>query len=300
MRDTTDRRRGLQAPRRRNLSLFADLGVTRARTSCVTALRRRLDREGLVIFENGLDVERVARLTSAVDRVWRTRGDGSALHLLGFVGLDEAFVELVDHPAVLPLVCEVLGCNVFVYHCHLDIHPPLERSPAPAWRWHQDGGRQNVELAEPRPQLSLKVAYVLTDVDEPEQGAMWLIRGSHRRDRLERPRNGSVRPPSAEPLLVRAGTVVVFDRRLWHARGDNVSRRTRKVLYYAYTHRWIRPRDQLLGVDDELLARQDPVRRQLLGAGTGPSGYWIPTDDDVPLAVQYEVGEMFSSETAMS
>ena len=114
------------------------------------------------------------------------------------------------------------------------------------------------------------------------------------------PRNGSVRPPSAEPLLVRAGTVVIFDRRLWHARGDNVSRRTRKVLYYAYTHRWIRPRDQLLGVDDELLARQDPVRRQLLGAGTGPSGYWIPTDDDVPLAVQYEVGEMFSSETAMS
>jgi ectoine hydroxylase len=266
-----------------------DLGARRARRACVCGRRRLLDRDGLVLLEDALEAEQIARLTTAVDRVWRERGDGSALHLLGFVGLDQSFVELVDHPAALPLVCEVLGCNVFVYHCHLDVHPPLERSPAPAWRWHQDGGRQNVELAAPRPQLSLKVAYFLTDVDEPDQGAMWVIRGSHRRDRLERPGNGSVRPPGAEPLLVRAGTLVVFDRRLWHARGDNISQRTRKALFYAYTHRWIRPRDELAGVDEELLARQDPVRRQLLGASTGPHGYWIPTDDDVPLAARYQV-----------
>lgn len=250
-------------------------------------LRRRLDCDGLVLLEDALDAEHVSRLTSAVDLVWREHGAGSALHLLGFVGLDEAFVELVDHPAALPLVCEVLGCNVFLYHCHLDVHAPLERPPAPAWRWHQDGGRQNVELAAPRPQLSLKVAYFLTDVAQPEQGAMWFVRGSHRHDGLERPQSGSVRPPGAEPLLVSAGTAVVFDRRLWHARGDNLSRRTRKALFYAYTHRWIRPRDELLGVDDELLERQDPVRRQLLGAGTGPTGHWIPTDDDVPLARRY-------------
>jgi ectoine hydroxylase len=254
----------------------------------VSALRRRLDYDGLVLLEDALDADQVANLTSAVNRIWRERGSGSALHLLGFVGLDESFVELVDHPAALQLICEVLGCNVFVYHCHLDVHPPLERRPAAAWRWHQDGGRQNVELDAPRPQLSLKVAYFLTDVDDPEQGAMWFLRGSHRLDRLERPRNGSVRPAEAEPLLVRAGTAVVFDRRLWHARGDNLSRRTRKVLFYAYTHRWIRPRDELLGVDEELLLRQNPVRRQLLGAGTGPIGYWIPTDDEIPLARRYE------------
>lgn len=92
--------------------------------------RRLLDRDGLVVLEDALDAEQIARLTTAVDRVWRKRGDGAALHLLGFVGLDESFVELVDHPAALPLVCEVLGCNVFVYHCHLDVHPPLERLPA--------------------------------------------------------------------------------------------------------------------------------------------------------------------------
>jgi ectoine hydroxylase len=75
---------------------------------------------------------------------------------------------------------------------------------------------------------------------------------------------------------------VILDRRLWHARGDNTSRATRKVLFYAYTYRWIRPRDDL-GLEPARLAALSPIRRQLLGAGTSAIGHWIPTDDDVPL-----------------
>lgn len=246
----------------------------------------RLDADGLAVLPDALDHERLRRLTRAVDRVWRERGNDSALHLLGFVGLDQSFVELVDQPDALGLVCDVLGPNIFLYHCHLDVHPPLAQPVAPVWRWHQDGGRQNVDLAAPRPRLSLKVAYFLTDVGAPEEGAMWFVPGSHRLDRLERPANGAVHPADAEPLLVRAGSAVVFDRRLWHARGDNVSRRTRKALFYAYTHRWIRPRDELLGVDAEFLSRQSEVRRQLLGSGTSAIGHWIPTAADVPLAAE--------------
>ncbi|HEX6699941.1 MAG TPA: hypothetical protein VF101_04350, partial [Gaiellaceae bacterium] len=63
---------------------------------------------------------------------------------------------------------------------------------------------------------------------------------------------------------------------------DNRSSATRQVLFYAYTHRWIRPRDDLR-LDPGLLERLDPVKRQLLGAGTSALGYWIPTDDDVPV-----------------
>ena len=84
------------------------------------------------------------------------------------------------------------------------------------------------------------------------------------------------------PLLVRAGTAVVVDRRLWHARGDNRSDTTRRVLFYAYTHRWIRPRDDV-GLDERQLASLDPIRRQLLGWGTSAIGHWIPTEEHVPL-----------------
>jgi ectoine hydroxylase-related dioxygenase (phytanoyl-CoA dioxygenase family) len=247
----------------------------------VQDLRHALEHDGFAVLEDALDDARRSRLIAALDRVWQERGSGATLHLLGFVGLDPEFVELVDHPQVLELVAGVLGSNIFMYHCHLDVHPPLAAPLEPAWRWHQDGGRQNVELVAPRPLLSLKAAYFLTDVEHRDHGALRVIPGSHRRDRLER-------PDGETALLVRAGTALIFDRRLWHARGDNVLGPTRKALFYAYTHRWIRPRDELLGVDETLLAGLDPVRRQLLGAGSSHLGHWIPTDDDVPLAMRYK------------
>jgi ectoine hydroxylase-related dioxygenase (phytanoyl-CoA dioxygenase family) len=235
------------------------------------------ERDGFTVVEDALDAVAIATLTEAVDRVWaQERPDGNALHLLGFLGRDPAFLDLLDHPATLPLVRGVLGWNIYVYHCHLDVHPPLHEPPR--WRWHQDGGRQNLELESPRPRLSVKVAYFLTDVEAPDQGALRVIPGSHLRDTLPMDRE----PEEATPLLVPAGSAVVLDRRLWHARGDNRSDRTRKALFYGYTFRWVRPRDEL-GLSQAQVAALDPVRRQLVGGGTGAIGYWIPTEEDVPL-----------------
>ena len=223
-------------------------------------LRERLDRDGFVVVEDALDPLEVEHLNAAVERVRRAEArDGEALHRLAFLGLDDAFLDLVDHPAALPLVRDVLGWNIYVYHCHLDVHPPLAADAEPEWRWHQDGGRQNVELESPRPRLSLKVAWFLTDVPTPEHGALRVVPGSHLRDTLAR----GLEPEGAVPLLVRAGTAVVVDRRLWHARGDNRSDTTRRVLFYAYTHRWIRPRDDVRAVffafdaEDALRMRRD-------------------------------------------
>ncbi len=241
-----------------------------------------LEREGFVVLEDALSTREVARLADAVDRVWRAEARDGDLHRLAFVGLDDAFVELVAHERTLPLVRRLLGENIYVYHCHLDVHAPLGAAVAPRWRWHQDGGRQNVDLESPRPRLSVKVAYFLTDVSDVEHGPMWVLPASHRRDTLDRPTPDAVHPPGALPLLVPAGTAVVFDRRLWHARGDNVSGPPRKALFYAYTYRWIRPRDDL-DLDAARVAALDPVRRQLLGAGTGAIGHWFPSDEEVPL-----------------
>ncbi|MCI0633093.1 MAG: phytanoyl-CoA dioxygenase family protein, partial [Actinobacteria bacterium] len=134
---------------------------------------------------------------------------------------------------------------------------------------------------------SCTVAWFLTDVTAEDRAPLWVIPGSHVHDRLERPGDGSPAPPGATPLLVRAGTAVVLDRRLWHARGDNSSHVTRKVLFYAYTHRWIRPRDDL-ELSPSYLAGLSATRRQLLGEGTSAIGHWIPTDEDVPLRAAFE------------
>ena len=182
----------------------------------------------------------------------------------------------------------------YLYHCHLDVTPPdPDRARAPAWRWHQDGGRQNLDLdGNPRARMSLKVAYWLSDVGEPGRGNLLVVPGSHRRDVLERRCTGPGAfgdPPGARPILASPGDALVFDRRLWHSRSENRSGITRKVIFLAYTYRWVRPRDEL-GIDpaSRRFAALSPVRRQLLGAPADPFSHWGLSPDEVPLRSQME------------
>ena len=257
---------------------LGDLAANQSRIEAMDA-GTALENRGFVVIPDALGPQELGTLVAAVDDMHPLLGGGT-VHELAFVTADERFLAPMDHAAVLPLLVDALGWNIFMYHCHLDVHPP--RVEPPKWRWHQDGGRQNVELESPRPRLSLKVAWFLTDVLDADMGALWVVPGSHREDTLARPDDGNLRPPGAEPVLVQAGTAVLFDRRLWHARGENTSSSTRKALFYGYTYRWIRPRDEL-ALPSRLVDSLDPVRRQLLGWGTSAIGHWIPTDEDVPL-----------------
>jgi hypothetical protein len=255
----------------------------------------RLRSDGFVALPGVLDPPLVARLVAALDRVHDEEiarahvGPGEPMHLLGQIGREDLFLELLDHPAVFPLVCGELGWNIHLYHCHLDVTPPraYPRLP-PAWGWHQDGGRQNLDLeCDPRPRLSLKVAFGLSDVSLPGRGNLLIVPGSHERNTLPRPDHpelGFDPPAGAEPVLASAGDALVFDRRLWHSRSDNLSEHTRKAIFLAYSYRWIRPRDDL-GIDpaSERFRRLSPVRRQLLGEPADPQHQWGLRPEAVPL-----------------
>jgi ectoine hydroxylase len=256
--------------------------------------RQRFERDGYLVVDNALDAQHVSRLIDAVDRVWAAHRDAppiagaDPLHLLAFVGRDPLFLELLDHEPILRLVVDLLGWNVFMHHCHLDVHPPMRGPSPPKWMWHQDGGVQNRDLeAHPRPRMSVKVAYFLSDVAEPGRGNFSVLPGSHLRDTLERPPDDDNDLAGAVPVLARPGTAVVFDRRLWHMRGENRSSLTRKALFYAYTYRWVRARDDIR-LPPELNGSITPVRAQLLGAGSSAIGHWMPSDDDAPLRSWWE------------
>lgn len=256
--------------------------------------RRTFERDGFLHLPGALTQDERGRLDAAVDRVWWTHRDRAplrgteALHHLAFVGLDEAFLELLDHPVTLPIVVDLLGWNIFMYHCHLDVHPPEAPEAEPRWMWHQDGGRQNLDLeTEPRPRMSVKVAYFLSDCGEPGRGNFRVLPGSHLRNTLLRPGGDEgegvgADPDGAVPVLARPGDAVIFDRRLWHMRSRNLSDVTRRALFTAYTYRWIRSRDDLR-VRPELAASITPLRAQLLGGGTGTIGHWMPEAADTPL-----------------
>ncbi len=252
--------------------------------------RKQFDEQGYFMIENALSPEQVAILTQSTDRIYAAKvAEGhnptTALFYPNFIPDDTLFQDLVDYEKVLPKVWDILGWNIYLYHAHLIVTPPNEQAPdAKTFGWHQDSGRTNVELeGDPRARLSLKVAYFLSDTSEPGRGNFWVVPGSHLWNTMDKPTDGVGQPDGAIPVLAKPGTVVFFDRRIWHAGTPNWSTHTRKVLFYGYGYRWIRTKDDM--TVQSLWATSDPIRRQLLGWSSNANGYYSPRDEDVPLRV---------------
>ena len=156
--------------------------------------------------------------------------------------------------------------------------------------WHQDGGRQNREIeTSPRPRLSVKLAYWLSDVAEPRRGNLKLVPGSHLVNWLDGPPRRDVEwpdPEGAVEVTAEPGDVVFFDRRIWHARSRNYSPHTRKAVFFGYTYRWTAIRDDNAPIWAGGRAdRLNPVQRRLLGgAGAGDGDHaWGHYPDRTPL-----------------
>lgn len=248
--------------------------------------RAFFNRQGYLVVPDALDRPTLDRLTAAVDRVdarERTPTHG-AERLLSFSNIlpeDETFQALTDWPRTFPKVWGILGWNIYVYHTHLDVTPRLSAPPANPVAWHQDSMRVNEEMEfHPRPRLSLKIGFYLTDVTGPDWGNTLLLPGSHLQDELD-VGDGVASPPGAVPLRVPAGTALLLDRRVWHSRSPNFGPHTRKVIWMGYAYRWLRPKDEM--TVRQLLETADPVRRQLLGHFPSANGAYDPEDADTPL-----------------
>lgn len=230
--------------------------------------RAAFERDGFLIIPGALSTTEVEHFTAALDRVYaRTTKPGEAMHLLSAVANCPDVAALVDHPRTLPFVWSMLGWNVHVYHSHLDVHPTVRGEKPFRFEWHQDGGRQNRELeTDPRPRMSVKLAYWLSDVSQPGRGNFKVVPGSHLTNWIDGPPRRDTpwpEPRGAIEVTVNAGDAVFFDRRIWHARSDNHSDITRKAVFFGYTYRWIAGRDDLPTHPETALL--NPVQRQLLG-----------------------------------
>lgn len=155
--------------------------------------RRAFNETGYFIVENALSPEQVTLLTAEVDRIYDNKmkeghDPQKALFYTDFVKDHQLFLDLVDYGKVLPKVWDILGWNIYMYHTHMIVTPPsgLEKSDK-TFGWHQDSGRVNLEMeSHPRPRLSLKVAYFLSDLSEPGRGNFWIVHTTPNAERSER------------------------------------------------------------------------------------------------------------------
>jgi ectoine hydroxylase len=262
----------------------------------LAAQRAEFDKNGFLIIRGALTPDEVDRYRGALDGVYQAAEadgriqPGGSLHQLSAVANCPEAIGLIDHPVTFPYVWSILGWNVHAYHSHLDVHPPLPTHRPFRFEWHQDGGRQNREIeTDPRPRLSVKLAYWLSDVSETGRGNFKVVPGSHLTNWISGPPRRDVEwpdPQGAIEVTASAGDVVLFDRRLWHARSDNYSTYTRKAMFFGYTFRWIAMRDENDGIWSSDWADQiTPVQRQLLGGIRPGDGdhHWGHYPEDTPL-----------------
>ncbi len=251
--------------------------------------RRTFAEQGYMVIENAIPQALVERATVAIDRITAEEksregmGTSDGINIFDFIGRDDVFLELLDYPTTFPKVWGILGWNIQLYHSHSIITPPnaVSGPGQQGMNWHKDSGRLNNELeTDPQPRISLKVAFLLTDTSELGRANMYVIPGSHLLNKL--PVDEDKKPKGGLAVRAKPGDAVFFDRRIWHSSSPNTSEMPRKVLFYGYSYRWLRPRDNM--TVDHIMGRVDPIRQQLLGAApSGWHGYSSPKPEDVPL-----------------
>jgi ectoine hydroxylase-related dioxygenase (phytanoyl-CoA dioxygenase family) len=252
-------------------------------------------RDGLLVLPGHLPEPVADRLEEAFDTVWAAQREAhqksrlDKFNMFDFLSQDERFLEMIDWPATFPKVVDILGWNIQIYHTHMMITPGAGQGADPGKRgWHQDSDRLNRELeTNPQPRVSLKVAFFLSDCSVAGRGNFGAVPGSHLTNALVDPERRDVDPPGATVVLVPRGGMVLFDRRIWHTGTENYADYPRKALFYGYSYRWLRPRDDMRVA--HYLERCDPIRRQLLGTSpSGGRGYTSPQPEDVPLRAWLE------------
>jgi ectoine hydroxylase len=243
----------------------------------------RFESDGYLVIRGALRPDEVAAACDALDRVYATAakagslGSDGSMHLLSAVANCPELVGLIDHPATFRYVWSVLGWNIHIYHSHLDVHPPVRIRQPFRFEWHQDGGRQNREIeTNPRPRLSVKLAYWLSDVSVPGRGNLKVVPGSHVTNWIEGPPRRDIQwpdPDGAVEVTAEPGDVVFFDRRIWHARSRNHSAHIRKAVFFGYTYRWSVIRDVSAATRSTgWFGQLTPVQQQLLGGIGGGNG----------------------------
>ena len=206
----------------------------------------------------------------------------------------EATMNLLKAEKVFPKVVDIMGCNIKTYHAHFNFTPgregvsePVDYETAETFMYHQDSHRVNFEMGHnepggPRPRLSLKCAYYLTDCSESGSGNTWIVPGSHLLDELPSPPGGVGQPAGAIPVRAPRGSCLIFDRRLFHSATPNWAPDPRLVCFVGYSPRWMKARDAMY-VEPSMERTSCPVVRQLLGQATTMAGLYGGNRFDMPL-----------------
>lgn len=217
-----------------------------------------LDRDGYVIWENLLSTEQCAQIRETV-RPWlghtgRNSFEGRRTQrVYSVLSRTRVCDRLVDHARVLAVLDRLLMPNYLLSALQaINIQPGEAAQLA-----HHDDGFYPV----PRPRAPLAAATIWAIDDfTADNGATVLYPGSQRW--------GKRRPApddEAIPVVMPAGSCVLFVGTLWHGGGANTTDRDRLAVTAQYCQPWLRPMEAFTLSVPRDIARtvSDDIRRML-------------------------------------
>jgi ectoine hydroxylase-related dioxygenase (phytanoyl-CoA dioxygenase family) len=242
--------------------------------------REGYDADGYVVLEGLLsnveltDVrEQLARL---LDQGPTGRNDFEGMRtqrVYTLVGRGKTFERLVEHPAILSIVEELLLPNYLLTASQAIAIAPGE-TPQPA---HTDDSFYTIP--RPRPAISVSTMWAIDDFTV-ENGATEVIAGSHRwsDDELVNMYEGddsvALAPqyrPHLRPVVMSAGSCAVFAGTLVHRGGSNRSSGLRTAISNQYCEPWARQQENFfLSIPKEKVGQMSPRLQSMLGYSVHP------------------------------
>lgn len=258
----------------------------------IPALIEQFNENGYLILPGVLSEEKVNRLNAAIDRIIAEEPDSLAYNIYNSIERDDEIAALIDEPALLPLMVNLLGFNIQLHISHLTVRKPnpndVKTESHSFINWHQDG---------PHPQFPkqdgitstyyIKTCYILSDMSQPDRGNTKIIPGSHNKPFHPESQDVNGLVDGEVQVCGKPGDVFIFPQNLWHAGAPNRSEFTRRQLFLGYSPIWMRPIDYRTA-SERLLENASPYRKQLLGViDENPFKYYVPSESMVPLKELY-------------
>ena len=224
-----------------------------------------LAEHGYCLLEGALAPERVAEvrgrleelaaqeISEGTDYVYE---DGCNQRIWTLLNKGDCFVDLALDPLIAPLMVELLGYGYLLSNIDANIAGPGGK---PMFL-HAD--QSFVPPPWPAYPLVANAMWMLDDFTA-ENGATRVVPGSHRRGHGPVP---TIDDSESVPVCGPAGTAMVFEGRLWHQTGANVTAGQRRhgILAY-YCRPFMRTQESwFLSIDPAVLERR-PELRPLLG-----------------------------------
>ncbi|MEE2851950.1 MAG: phytanoyl-CoA dioxygenase family protein [Actinomycetota bacterium] len=227
-------------------------------SAIVEADMSALDRDGYVIWENLLSPEQCSQIREVV-RPWlghtgRNSFEGlRTQRIYSVLSRTRACDRLVDDARVLAVLDRLLMPN-YLLSALQAIN--IRRGEAAQLAHHDDGF---YPIPRPRAPLAAATIWAIDDFTA-DNGATVLYPGSHRW--------GKRRPgpdDQALPVVMPAGSCVLFVGTLWHGGGANTTDRERLAVTAQYCQPWLRPMEAYtLSISRDIArAVSDDIRRML-------------------------------------